>query len=240
MLQNARRAVLHELTVLRQLLRERTYVTPKGEKQIVDAFHRLFVESGTWNRGHMNTRWMGIPLLKCPLDLWIYQEILHEVRPDLIVECGTAHGGSALYFASLCDLLGNGHVVSIDIEHREDRPQHHRIQYLHGSSTAPDIVDEVRRLAAGHSTIMVVLDSDHSMAHVASELGHYSELVSVGSYIIVEDSNVNGHPIWPDFGPGPMEAVLPFIRDNRNFVIDTEREKYYLTFNPAGYLRRVS
>jgi cephalosporin hydroxylase len=230
----------HEVFVFRQLLRERTYISPRTEREVVDAFHKLFVESGTWNRGHMNTRWMGVPLLKCPFDLWVYQELFHRLRPDLIVECGTAHGGSALYFASLCDLLGNGRIISVDIDAREDRPKHERITYVHGSSTDPEIVGHIRSAAESCATVLVILDSDHTMRHVSDELQQYKDMVTVGSYMIVEDSNVNGHPIWPDFGPGPMEAITDFVASHPQYVIDKDCEKYYLTFNPSGYLRRVS
>src|SRR5712691_996249 len=102
--------------------------------EIVSAFHRLYYDSApqTWS----NTRWLGVSAQKCPLDLWIYQEILHELRPAVVIECGTASGGSALYLASILALLGTGDVVSIDIEELPDRPVHDRIRYLTGSSTA--------------------------------------------------------------------------------------------------------
>jgi cephalosporin hydroxylase len=125
-------------------------------------FHRRYYDSRVWT----DTRWLGVSAQKCPLDLWIYQEILAETRPGLIVETGTADGGSALYLASVCDLLEHGHVVTIDVAEAE-RPSHPRIRYLHGSSIDPVIVDKVRRMAAGASAVMVVLDSDHAAARHA-------------------------------------------------------------------------
>jgi cephalosporin hydroxylase len=203
----------------------------------VDAFHRLYYAQleRTWSQ----TYWMGTPVLKCPLDLWIYQEILHEVRPDLVVECGTYKGGSALFLAGICDLVGHGEVVTIDVDPLSDRPSHPRLNYLTGSSVSPEILQEVVD-RAGAGTVLVILDSDHSCSHVLEELRSYRQVVTPGSYLIVEDTCVNGHPLLPDFGPGPMEAVEEFLRENPEYSTDASREKLYLTFNPRGFLRRAS
>jgi cephalosporin hydroxylase len=205
------------------------------EASIVWAFHRLYYSYGsrTWS----NTYWLGTQTQKCPLDLWIYQEILHELRPAAIVETGTASGGSAQFMASVCDLLGKGEIVSIDIEDRP-RPSHPRVTYLTGSSTAPEIVDRAKAFVSGRSPVLVILDSDHSREHVAGELRCYAPLVTSGSYLIVEDTNVNGHPVLADFGPGPMEALHEFIAESDEFEVDPSREKFMLTFNPRGYLRK--
>lgn len=188
----------------------------------------------TWG----NTFWLGFPIYKCPLDLWIYQEIIFEMKPDVIIECGTAHGGSALFLAFICDVINNGKIISIDVNHNPDRPQHKRINYLSGSSTSEEIVDQVRKLLSDHDKIMAILDSDHRKEHVLNELRIYSGFVSKGNYIIVEDTNLNGHPVYPTFGLGPMEAVEEFLREDNKFIIDRSREKFYLTFNPGGFLRR--
>ncbi len=200
----------------------------------INSFHRLYYNSLVWQR----TRWLGVDVWKCPFDLWIYQEILHEVHPDWIIECGTAHGGSALYLASLCDLLGRGRILTIDIEARPNRPQHPRISYLHGSSTASETVETVKRLVPPGATTVVILDSDHRAAHVLEELRLYSPLVTPGSYLIVEDTNVNGHPVYRRHGPGPMEALDAWLSTTSDFAIDPAREKFWLTQNPRGYLRR--
>lgn len=204
---------------------------------VVRQFHELYYnrEHTTWN----NTRWLGTKILKCPLDLWVYQEILFETRPDVIIESGTRHGGGALYLASLCDLLGHGHVISIDIEDNADRPLHPRIRYLKGSSTSNDIIAAIEPLIRGQS-VMVTLDSDHRMGHVLDELRLYGNLVTKGHYLIVEDTNVNGHPVRFDFGPGPMEAVRQYLAETNIFLVDRERQKFLLTFNPDGFLRRIS
>ena len=204
--------------------------------QAVGAFHILFYESSarTWD----NTHWLGARVLKSPTDAWIYQEILHDTRPDLIVECGTRFGGSAFYFATLCDLIGHGEILTIDVDTRyTTRRDHPRITYLAGSSVDGAIVEEVRRRAEGKS-VMVVLDSDHSRDHVLAELNAYAPIVTPGQYLIVEDTNINGHPVLPGFGPGPMEALLEFLSGNNAFEIDRDREKFFLTFNPGGYLRK--
>lgn len=197
--------------------------------------HDAFYESDAWTRA----TWLGAQALKNPLDLWVYQEIVVETRPELIVETGTYRGGSALFLASVCDLVGMGEVVSIDVEPaRDDYPVHPRITYLAGrSSTDPGVVAEVAERAAGRP-ILVVLDSDHSQAHVEAELEAYAPLVPVGCYLIVEDSNIG--LIREDLMPGPLQAVESFLSRRDDFEIDREREKFLITFNPSGYLRRVA
>src|SRR4051812_44162186 len=159
-------------------------------KQVIDAFHQLYYDSRVWGQ----TRWMGVNCLKTPLDLWVYQEIVWETRPGLIVETGTAQGGSALYLAHLLDLVGGGRVVSIDLEVRPERPPHPRVTYLQGrSSVDAGVLDEVAEMARRSESAMVILDSDHSKTHVLAELRAYSPFVSVGNFLVVEDTNVNGH-----------------------------------------------
>jgi cephalosporin hydroxylase len=213
-------------------------VPSEDERQTIDQFHRLYYDEaergGTWK----NTFWQGVPTHKCPLDLWVYQEMIHELRPDVIVETGTYQGGSALYLAAVCDVIGHGRVISIDIEPQPGLPEHERITYMLGSSTSAEILEKVRAEVAS-GTVMVVLDSDHSAEHVGNELRAYGPLVTVGGYLIVEDTNVNGNPILPGWGPGPREAVEDFLRGNDDYVVDESREKFFMTFNPGGYLKRV-
>lgn len=199
-------------------------------------FHKLYYEAAdqTW----YDTSWFGAYVQKCPLDLWIYQGIICETLPDLIIETGTMHGGSARFMASILDLLGNGEIVTIDIEHRPGRPIHPRITYLTGSSTDPRIVADVGDRARDKASVMVILDSDHRQHHVLDELRLLSPLVTPGNYLIVEDSNVNGNPVLPDFGPGPHEALGVFLAETAEFDVDHRREKLLLTFNPGGFLRK--
>ncbi len=204
---------------------------------VVEDFHRLYYDSHarTWT----NTWWRGVETWKCPLDLWVYQEMFHELQPDLVIETGTAHGGSAYYMASLFDLMGKGKVLSIDIEGKPGRPEHPRVEYLLSSSVDEPALSRAREAAAAAKTVLVILDSDHSAAHVRRELDVYAPLVTPGSYLIVEDTNVYGHPVLMEHGPGPMEALDDFLAQTDEFVIDSSREKYFLTFNPRGFLKRV-
>jgi cephalosporin hydroxylase len=209
---------------------------PLLRSAIADAFNRLWYHdsSRTWR----SISYRGVRIAKCPLDLWIYQELLWEVCPDLIVETGTAWGGSAYFLADLCELNGRGRVVSVDVEPGEGRPSHPRIKYLHGSSVDPRIVSAIEAEAADATAVMVLLDSDHSFSHVLAELRALSPLVTPGSYVVVEDTNVNGHPVLAGFGPGPMEAVDAFLSDNPDFEVDQSANRLYATFNPRGYLKR--
>ncbi|MDP8932026.1 MAG: cephalosporin hydroxylase family protein [Actinomycetota bacterium] len=209
-------------------------------KTIIEQFQRLYYHSAdtTWR----DTWYRGVRVWKCPLDLWLYQEILHDVRPALIVETGTAFGGSAYFLGDVCELLGRGQVVSIDIRPQPDRPEHSRVTYLTGSSTAPEIVARVRALLPAEradSSVLVILDSDHARDHVLAELRAYGPMVTVGSYAIVEDTIVNGNPLYPSFGPGPMEAVDAYLAETEVFVVDESKHKFLQTFNPRGYLRKV-
>lgn len=216
----------------------RTAALSAVEAGATDAFHVAYYDAWLARQGSMDLAWFGYRTMKSPMDMWTYQEILADTKPDLVVECGTAYGGSSLYLASLFDLLGRGDVVTIDIEARPGQPNHPRISRLIGSSVDPEILAEVRRRAAGRRT-MVILDSDHSAAHVGAELEAYRGLVSPGCYLIVDDTDVNGHPVVPDHGPGPMEAVDAFLPTAPEFVVDRDRERFMLTLNPRGYLRRV-
>ena len=206
-------------------------------EHVTAAFHRLFHKYG--DSTYQNTRWLGVRAQKCPLDMWVFQEILFETRPDVLVEMGTFKGGSALYFASVFDLLGRGRVVTVDIEDQPDKPRHSRIQYLLGSSTSAETVQRVRALVKPGEKVMVVLDSDHRRDHVLEELRLYNDLVSRDCYLVVEDTHFNGHPILPKFGPGPMEAVNDFLAGRGDFAPDRSREKFLMTFNRSGYLKRL-
>lgn len=207
---------------------------------IINQFHKLFFDGAETDKPWSQLAWLGTATLKCPCDLWIYQEILVETRPDLIVECGTYMGGTAHYLASLCDLLHCGRVITIDVEVQDSRPPHPRITYLLGSSISPLIVNQVSTAIKPGERVMVILDSDHHYDHVLQELTIYSKIVTSGCYLVVEDTVVNGHPILSDHGPGPMEAVTKFLETNHQYVPDHNREKLILTFNPGGYLKRIA
>lgn len=201
----------------------------------IHEFHKHYYESKVWATG---TTWLGTPIQKLPLDLFLYQEIIYDIKPDLIIECGTCNGGSTLFFASMLDLIHKGKVVSIDITPQPNLPIHPRITYLKDSSTSPDALRKVENMINPGDIVMVNLDSDHTKEHVLSELKLYSPFVTGGSYLIVEDTNINGHPILPEFGPGPMEAVEEFLKGNNEFFIDESKHKFFFTFHPRGFLRR--
>ncbi|MBI4327204.1 MAG: cephalosporin hydroxylase [Chloroflexi bacterium] len=202
---------------------------------IAKHFHRSWYAS---DETYLKTRWRGVRILKCPLDLWVYQEILHATRPDLVIETGTGHGGSAYYFASLFDLPKHGEIITIDIEKRAGLPIHPRITYLNGSATDPAIIATVRQAALGKTSVMAVLDSDHSEAHALEELRSFSPLVTEGNYLVVEDTHI-GHPVPPFSQTGPMEAVRRFLQENNEFGIDADCERLQMSFNYQGYLKRI-
>ena len=209
------------------------------EQAVVDAFHRLYFESRDGVQRTLNVNWLGYRATKCPFDMWTYQEIVVETRPELVVEAGTRLGGTSVFLASVFDLLGgDGRVLTIDVTADPRLPKHPRIEYLMGSSLDDVIVARVRAAAAGKRT-MVILDSLHTAEHVGAELARYADLVTVGCYLVVEDTNVNGHPVLPDYGPGPTEAVEAFLAADERFLADRDRERFLMTLNPGGYLRRV-
>jgi cephalosporin hydroxylase len=208
-----------------------------NDRATIDAFHRLYYDAQIWQKAN----WLGVPVRKCPLDLWIYQEIFHRVQPDLIIECGTYGGGSALYFASLCDLLKRGRVMTVEIAPPAGLPSHPRIEYLTGSSTSPEIAQRIRSTIRPGQNVLAILDSAHQAPHVLDEMKIYGPMVTVGSYLVVEDGNINGHPALPGHGPGPWEAIHDFLAapGAARFEIDRDCEKFLMTCNPCGYLRRI-
>jgi cephalosporin hydroxylase len=217
---------------------QRLFLRPRVAAFVSRQFARLYyghVESTVFG-----TSYLGIQTLKYPTDLWMYQEIISETLPELIVETGTWHGGSALYLANVCDALGRGRVITIDTEPGTPLPEHPRITYVRGSSVDPEVVAAVREEARRADGVMVILDADHSRDHVVRELERYSQLVTVGNYLIVEDTNVNGNPVLPEHGAGPAEALNEFLAMHDGYVVDSSRERLLLTSNPGGYLRRVA
>lgn len=216
-------------------------LTP-AEHELVQQFSDLYYRKIDQFRG-LHTivlSWLGYEMFKCPVDLWTYQELIIRERPDLIVEVGTYKGGSALYLATICDLAGFGEIVTIDIDatSAEARPRHPRITYLKGSSTAPGIIAAVAARARGKANVLVILDGDHHCEHVLTELRLYQDFIAPGGYLVVEDTNINGHPTYPEFGPGPWEAVDLFLGESPAFYADRTCERFMLTMNPRGFLRR--
>jgi cephalosporin hydroxylase len=210
-------------------------------KGVVDLYHRAFYNSpNTWRVN----KWLGILTEQNPNDVWITQEIIVERRPDVIIETGTLCGGSAALWATILEQVNpEGRVITIDILDQAQQARRlpivqKHVDFLLGNSTATDIVNDVKKRVEGKK-VLVILDSDHSKQHVLEEFAAYAPLVTVGSYLIVQDTNVNGHPVYPTFGPGPMEAVAEFLAANRNFLPDPGRERFLFTMNPKGYLKRI-
>jgi cephalosporin hydroxylase len=197
----------------------------------VEAYWRTLV----WR----STTWLGRRLPNPPTDLITYQEIMARVRPDVVIETGSGSGGRALYLASVCELLGHGRVVSVDPKQSESLPQHPRITYVEGQAHNDATLAEVRRLVGDDTNGMVVLGSRGSAQRMKREFDAYCGFVGVGSYVIMEDTILNGHPVFPGFGPGPHEGAKRALSDHGEFVADSEMERHGLTFNPGGYLRRV-
>lgn len=201
-------------------------------------FHQMYYDSDVWNG---STKFLGLVVGKNPMDLWMYQEIIFKVKPRVIIETGTNMGGSAAWMMYCQKLsgVGDGMVITIDIEQKVTFKLPEITQII-GMSTHPasiytcfDIIGKIS------GPVMVVLDSGHSKENVIAELEEYAKFVTTGSYLIVEDTNVNGNPVLPNYGPGPLEALeewLPFHNDE--FEVDKECEKFMFTFNPGGYLRR--
>lgn len=201
-------------------------------------FHKLYYHHyrhQTWE----DTWWMGARVLKCPNDLWSYQELIHDTRPDLIIETGTFNGGSTLFFAQLLDILGNGRVISVDLEPQSGLPEHPRIEYRKDSSVSSETLAWVKEACSKAERVMVVLDSDHSRDHVLAECRAYAGFVTAGCFMVVEDGNVGGHPVYREHGPGPTEALNAFLAEDARFLPDPRRERFLMSFNPGGWLRRI-
>lgn len=201
---------------------------------------RWYYDTAVWK----NLHYRGIRTLKNPSDMWNYQEIIAARGIQWVIETGTRHGGSALFFADLLTASGaEGLVVSIDVTAQDNRVRSHpRIRFVIGDSASREIVGEVAALLANrHTPLFMILDSDHSKAHVLRELEAWVPTLRSGDYLVVEDTCINGHPVRPDFGPGPYEAVDAFLAAHPNLLIhDPDREaKFGYTFAPHGYFVRV-
>jgi cephalosporin hydroxylase len=228
-----------------------------GRNGVNNALQKAAVDFNTEsNRAQYsyNFSWMGRPIIQYPQDMIAMQEIIWQVKPDLVIETGIAHGGSLIYYASLLELIGKGEVLGIDIDIREHNrkeiekhPMFKRIKMIQGSSISSEIVEQVGQHATGKKSILVCLDSNHTHDHVLKELELYSPFVSVHSYIVVFDTIVEDLPEgyfaqkrpW-GISNNPKTAVDEFLRMNDNFEIDTSIDnKLLISVAPGGYLKRI-
>lgn len=200
-----------------------------GEQEAVAQFRKVWAR----HQPVFQNKFLGVSTVQNPLDAWIVMEIIHEVAPDLIIETGTYHGGSAMLWALILEQVNpEGRVITIDIEdQREAGARRHaiakrRVDFLLGSSTAPEVVAEVHRRSK-HKRVLVLLDSLHTAEHVAAELEAYAPLVPVGSYVIVQDSPLDA-----------VGAIDAFLAANPGWTADRAKERFRLTNTVRGYLRR--
>ena len=240
-----------------------------GEDSDLQAFSRIWVREISPHKWAYNFTWLGRPAIQFPNDAWAMQELIWQIKPDLIIETGIAHGGSLIFSASMlalldmCDAMEAGatldpknskrKVLGLDIDIRqhnrdaiEAHPMASRIQMIQGSSIAPEVIEEVKQVASGYKTVLVCLDSNHTHEHVLAELEAYAPLTSVGSYCVVFDTVIEDMPkeMFPDrpWGPGdnPKTAVWEYLKTHPEFEIDKSiQHKLLITVAPDGYLKRV-
>jgi cephalosporin hydroxylase len=213
----------------------------ESDRNVAEKFQQLYYNSLVWLN---STTWLGVPSEQTPTDNWSMQEIITEIRPDYIIETGTANGGTTLFYATVLSLVNpEGKVITVDVEPHVEKAAKlpiwkQSVEVIVGSSVDPKVADHIAQEISG-KRVLVTLDSLHTHDHVLREMEIYSKLVTPGSYLVVQDTNINGHPVAPGWGSGPMEAVEDFMKTHDNFVADRSREKFLLTHYPKGWLRRV-
>lgn len=201
-------------------------------KEAFEAISLQWLRVGWFLKYSYSFTWLGRPCVQLPEDMIRAQEVIYRVQPDVIIETGVAHGGSLIFYASLCRLIGNGRVIGVDIEirpHNREAIEHHELSSLitliEGSSRAPDIVECVRSLVQPHESVLVILDSNHSREHVLNELEAYHSLVTAGSYIVATDGIMKdlsdvprGRADW--VWDNPAAAAKEFARQHPEFVLE--------------------
>lgn len=209
---------------------------PPGWERHLDEAQRTTLQATFYKAVHLkghDPHWRGVKVIKLPTDFLLYQEAIHERKPDYIVEVGTAYGGSALFLADMCELMGHGQVISIDIKPRaEVLPEHPRLTYLRGDSKSPEIIEQVKALV-GDGSVMVILDGDHHRAQVKWELKLYSDIVTPGQYLVVEDCyGRQGERV------GPGEARDWFLGWRKDYKQTDYDAQYLVGFTKGGWLLR--
>ena len=220
--------------------------------QAFRALSQLWIRSGWQRKISYEITWLGIPIIQLPEDIMMMQELIWKVRPDVIVETGTAHGGTAVLYASMLELLEKGRVISVDIEIRrqnqlaiQSHPMSKRITLIEGSSTDEAVVSKIRKMICAEDKVLVTLDSNHTYVHVSQELKQYAPLVTPGSYIVVFDSVMeilidapSGKPEWAT--DSPAAAIRDFLLGHPEFEADSYYNRLTATYCPRGFLKRKS
>ena len=215
------------------------------------------VLSELWTRSGWNEKisyeptWLGVPIIQLPEDMVMLHELIWKLRPDVVIECGVAHGGALMLYASVLELLGRGRVIGVDVEIRkynrlaiEAHALSHRIVLIEGSSVDAGTLDRVRALVRPTDRVLVMLDSNHSRDHVLAELLAYAPLVTPGSYLVVFDTVMplvadapRGSQAWST--DNPSAAIKEFLEKNGEFSVDPTYERLRITYCRGGYLRRA-
>ena len=247
-------------TTGRKLIQEiegHTYVIPLYSREAFGLLSEQWLKVG-WNEKYAYSfSWMGRPIIQLPEDMVRIQEVIYRVKPDVIIETGIAHGGSLVFYASLCKAMGKGRVIGVDIEirpHSRQAIEAHQlaplISLIAGSSTAPDVVDRVKSFVKPQEVVMVILDSNHSKQHVLDELEAYCDLVTPGSYIIATDGIIKdlhdvprGKPEW--LWDNPCDAAAEFVQKHPEFILEQPAWPFNeselsenVTYWPGAWLRR--
>jgi len=226
-------------------------------KEAFELLSELWLKVG-WNEKYAYSfTWMGRPLIQLPEDMVRIQEVIYRVKPDVVIETGIAHGGSLVFYASLCRAIGKGRVIGVDIEirpHNRRAIEAHQlaplITLIEGSSTAPDVVDRVKSCVKPREVVMVILDSNHSKQHVLDELASYCDLVTPGSYIIAADGIMKelhdlprGKPEW--LWDNPSDAAAEFVEEHPEFILEQPAWPFNeselsenVTYWPGAWLRK--
>ena len=209
---------------------------PQQPADVAQAFQAELIAK-TENFGHVT--WLGKPMWQSVLDLQTVQETIYEVKPELLIECGTYKGGSSYFFAQLFDLMDHGRVITVDIEKLHDL-SHPRVTYLIGDCASAEIVRQIEaEVKRTTGPVMVVLDSDHSAQHVSKEIQAYNRFVTPGSYLHVQDGVIDTQPQFAHSRPGPLRAIEAFLAQNNDFELDAAKsERFLITHHPKGWLKR--
>jgi cephalosporin hydroxylase len=231
--------VLLSMTLLTVLLL--LFSSETGDKNVIKRFRKIYYSTRPYV-----TRYLGLLSFQYPTDNWVMQEIISEIKPDFIIETGTFTGGTTLFYADILEKANSrGRVITIDLQNLVKKASlrknwKERVEFYQADSTAAGLVGMIAEKVKGKK-VLVTLDSSHRKKHVLRELELYSPLVSPGSYIIVQDTHLGGHPNHHISvpGEGPWEAVEEFLKKSDDFIIDHSMEKHLVTQNPSGYLKRV-